>query len=165
MGFAAFITSRHGPIVWLDLLVHTNVSGLKIEEAYALYIQWMETCEGPVHLLLLIGINNILQGQSLRKMKQDFANGRLAIEEMDGLMGREGPRRTIVTYATIPMAPRALGMNDEGIFNHLNSALTPMGRVFQELNGYLMAVNRDRNESGDSPPRFHAGRRFSRGRR
>ena len=141
--------STNGHIHWI------NVSGLKIEEAFALFLQWMGTCDRPVHLLLLIGINNILQGHSLRRMKRDFANGRLAIEEMDSLMGREGQRKTKVTYATIPMPPRALGIGDDGVFNHRDSGLTPMGRVFQNLNDYLIGVNRDWNESGDSPPRFH----------
>ena len=70
-------------------------------------------------------------------------------------MGREGSRKTKVTYATIPMPPRALGIQDDGVFNHRDSGLTPMGRIFQDLNGYLMGVNKDWNESGNSPPRFH----------
>ena len=73
-------------------------------------------------------------------------------EEMDNIMGRTGPSKTKVTLATLPMVPRALGVDDHGTINHLDSALTPRGKIFQELNGYILALNITRKESGNSPP-------------
>ena len=71
---------------------------------------------------------------------------------MDDVMGRTGSSKTKVTLATLPMVPRALGVDDYGTINHLDSALTPKGRKFQELNGYILALNMTRKESGNSPP-------------
>ena len=75
---------------------------------------------------------------------------------MNNIMGRTGSSKTKVTMATLPMVPRALGVDDHGTINHLDSALTPKGKIFQELNGYILALNITRKESGHSPPRFHA---------
>ena len=142
--------SGEGHIHWI------NISGLVIEEAFAVYIQWLGASEVPVHLLLIVGINNFLRNHSLGRMQLEFSRGLMAVEEMDNVMGRTGSSKTKVTLATLPMVPRALGVDDHGTINHLDSALTPRGKTFQELNGYILALNITRKESGHSPPRFHA---------
>ena len=79
-----------GHIHWI------HVSGLVIEEAFAIYLQWLGASVVPVHLLLIVGINNFLRNHSLGRMQLEFSRGLMAVEEMDDVMGRTGSSKTKV---------------------------------------------------------------------